>query len=334
MRDPRHILFLVENLSVPLDRRVWHECTTLVGAGYEVSVICPRGKRHDLESFAQLSGVRIYRYPTPPSGQSLAGYLREYPYMLAWTLYLALRVWRRQPFDVIHACNPPDLFFLPAWPFRRRGVSFVFDQHDVNPEIMIAKRGGEVREGFPERVVRWAERRTYAAADVVISPNESYRRIALTRGRIAPEDVSVVRSAPRLEEFALGDFEPTDRRGHRYLLGYLGIMGRQDGVDVLLEATARLVERGYDVMLYMAGSGEMYGELVALAGTLGLTERVLMPGYQDPCEFTPMLRSCDVCVAPDVPGPFNDITPPFSFRTSSISSERFLGLAHNALHDE
>jgi len=142
VRDPRHILVLVENLSVPFDRRVWHECTTLTAAGYEVSVICPQGRRHDREAYEERDGVRIHRYPLPYRADALWGYPREYGTMLWRTAALARRVWARRPFDVIHACNPPDLFFLIGWMYRRRGVAFVFDQHDAGAEIMVAKRGG------------------------------------------------------------------------------------------------------------------------------------------------------------------------------------------------
>lgn len=309
MREPRHILILVENLSVPFDRRVWHECTTLIAAGYEVSVICPRGKRHDRESYAEIDGVRIFRYPEPPSAESLAGYVREYPYMLAWTLRLAVRLWRRRPFDVIHACNPPDLFFLIGLVFRPFGVAFVFDQHDANPEILLAKRHGEVRRGLPELVVAWAERSTYALADVVIAPNGSYRRLALTRGRKRPDDVIVVRSGPLRDEFdGDGDARSYDRRGHRYLVGYLGVMSKQDGVDLLVEAVAKLVAAGDDILLYLAGDGESYEEIRSLAGRLGISDRVDMPGFQTFVEFESALRSADVCAAPDPPTPFNDIS--------------------------
>ena len=308
MRYPHHILILVENLSVPFDRRVWHECTTLVAAGYEVSVICPRGKRHDREPYAELGGVRIYRYPTPPSASSLAGYALEYPYMLAWTLRLAWRIWRERGFDVIHACNPPDLFFLIGRFFRPFGVSFVYDQHDANPEILIAKRGGEERQGLPERVVRWAERCTYALADVVIAPNDSYRDLALTRGRKTPGDVFVVRSGPRAEEFVPVTGDGFDRRGHRFLVGYLGVMGKQDGVDVLVRAVGTLAADSHDVLLYLAGDGESYGEIEALVHELGLRDRVILAGFQTKEEFTHALSSADVCVAPDPPSPFNDIS--------------------------
>ena len=308
MRYPHHILILVENLSVPFDRRVWHECTTLLAAGYEVSVICPCGKRHDREPYAELSGVRIYRYPTPPSASSLAGYALEYPYMLAWTLRLAWRIWRERGFDVIHACNPPDLFFLIGRVFRPFGVSFVYDQHDANPEILIAKRGGEERQGLPERVVRWAERRTYALADVVIAPNDSYRGLALTRGGKASGDVFVVRSGPRAEEFVPATGDGFDRRGHRFLIGYLGVMGKQDGVDVLVRAVGVLAADSHDVLLYLAGDGESYGEIEALVHELGLRDRVILAGFQTKEEFTHALTSADVCVAPDPPSPFNDIS--------------------------
>jgi glycosyltransferase involved in cell wall biosynthesis len=308
VREPHHILILVENLSVPFDRRVWHECTTLVSAGYEVSVICPQGKGHDREPYAELGGVRIYRYPPPPSARRLAGYVREYPYMLTWTQRLAWRIWRERGFDVVHACNPPDLFFTIGRLFRRFGVSFVYDQHDANPEILMAKRGGEERNGLPERAVRWAERSTYRLADIVICPNDSYRALALTRGGKAVEDVFVVRSAPRGKEFSPARYSHFDRLDHRYLVGYLGVMGKQDGVDLLVRAVGMLVSEGYDILLYLAGDGESYGEIDALVHELGLRDNVVMAGFQTKEEFTPALLDADVCVAPDPPSPFNDIS--------------------------
>ena len=307
MREPHHIIVLVENLSVPFDRRVWHECTTLISAGYQVSVICPQGTRHDTGFYDERGGVRIYRYPPPPSATSLAGYVREYPFMLWWTWRLARRVWREHPFDTIHACNPPDLFFLVGWFFRPKGVSFVFDQHDAGPEIMLAKRDGVRKRGFPELVVEWAERSSYALADVVIAPNDSYKRLATTRGHREPNDVIVVRSAPRREEFSISH-RGFDRLGHRYLVGYLGVMGKQDGVDLLVRAVGLLVREGYDILLYLAGDGESRSEIEDLVRELGIEDNVLMPGYQTHDQFSPALVNADVCVAPDPPSPFNDIS--------------------------
>ncbi len=310
MRDPHHVLILVENLSVPFDRRVWHEAVTLRQAGYEVSVICPRGKNHDCEPYAEIEGIRIARYPTPPEAQSLAGYVKEYPYMLAWTLRLAMSLWRHRPFDVIHACNPPDLFFLIGRVFRPLGVSFVYDQHDANPEILLAKRDGVARNGLPERVVAWAERRTYALADVVITPNASYRHLALTRGGKSPEDVFEVRSGPLRDEFppAKAGEPEYDRRGHRYLIAYVGVMGKQDGVDLLVRAVAERVQRGDDILLSLVGDGESYDEVKRLSESLGIADRVHMPGFQTADEFLPSMRSADAAVAPDPPSAFNEIS--------------------------
>jgi len=304
----RHVLILVENLSVPLDRRVWNECGSLVAAGYRVSVVCPRGARHDRAFHERRDGVEIYRYPMPPLIPGLAGYIWEYGYALLATLLLSLVIWGRDRFDIIQACNPPDLFFLVSAVYRRRGVAYVFDHHDANPEILVAKRGGRAGRGLPELVVGWAERRTFAAADIVMSPNDSYRRIALSRGGKRAEDVYVVRSGPRLEEFADSAQGEFDRRGHRFLVCYLGVMGRQDGVDLLVEAVALLVAAGYDILLDLIGAGESYDEIAALVRQRGLEDRVLMPGYQFRTEFTAALRSADVCVAPDPPSPFNDIS--------------------------
>ena len=275
-------------------------------------MICPRGKRHDRAPFELREGVHIYRYPAPPGAVSLSGYPREYGQMLAWSMALATRLYRRWPFDAIHGCNPPDLFFLVGRAFRPFGVSFVFDQHDVNPEILQAKRAGTRRAatlgaGLPERVVGWAERSSFSLADVVIAPNDSYRRIALGRGGVDPDDVFVVRSAPRLGEFCL-DGAPFDRRGHRYLVGYLGVMGKQDGVDLLVRAVASLIAGGVDILLYLAGDGESFAQIEGLVDELGIGQHVLMPGYQTAAEFMPALLDADVCVAPDPPGPFNDVS--------------------------
>ena len=308
VRESLHVLVLVENLSVPFDRRVWHECATLRAAGYNVSVICPQGESHDLEPLVELGGVHIHRYPAPPRAHSLAGYVREYPYMLAWTQRLAWRIWRERGFDVIHACNPPDLFFLIGRFFRRWGVGFVYDQHDANPEILTAKRHGEARDGLPERTVRWAERSTYRLADVVIVPNDSYRALAMTRGGKAAQDVFVVRSAPRAQEFSCVSDSGFDRRGHRFLVGYLGVIGKQDGVDLLVQAVGMLVAEKYDILLYLAGDGESYGEVQALVERLGLSDNVMMPGFQIANEFAPALFHADVCVAPDPSSTFNDIS--------------------------
>lgn len=207
-RPRRRVLILVENLPVPLDRRVWMEATTLVAHGHEVSVICPMG-RGWTEPFELREGVEIHRYPEPPEAHSGArAYALEYVHALRHMLRLTRQVWRTRGFDVIHGCNPPDLLFLIALFYRPRGVRFVFDQHDACPELFEAKFH---RRGPLRRLMRLCERLSFAAACVSIAPNESFRRIALTRGRMAAEDVFVVRSGPPAESFAPGP--PTRRCG-------------------------------------------------------------------------------------------------------------------------
>ncbi|HEY8113440.1 MAG TPA: glycosyltransferase, partial [Actinomycetes bacterium] len=180
-------LVLVENLSVPFDRRVWQESTALRDAGWDVHVICPRGTTRDTEPEVELDGVKIHRYPLRSATGGPLGYLKEYGSALWHTYRLARRV---GPVDVVHACNPPDLFFLVARRLKRRGARFVFDQHDLVPELYLSRfgRGADLLY----RVVCWLERRTYRAADVVIATNESYRVAALTRGGKRPEEVFVV----------------------------------------------------------------------------------------------------------------------------------------------
>ena len=197
-RGPR-ILVLVENLSVPFDRRVWQECRALTEAGYRVEVICPRGTKRDAEPFAEIQGVRIHRYPLTAATGGPAGYLREYSVALWHTMRIARRLSRHEPFDVIHACNPPDLLFLIALALRSSGARFLFDHHDLVPELFESRFAGG------PRVLHWVslllERLTFRTADAVISTNDSYREVAITRGGLPADRVRVVRSAPDLSRF-------------------------------------------------------------------------------------------------------------------------------------
>jgi glycosyltransferase involved in cell wall biosynthesis len=276
MRRQR-VLILVENLSVPMDRRVWQESRALVRAGYEVVVICPMGGAMDTEPEAVLEGVRILRYPLRAATGGPGGYVREYGLALWHTLRLALRVRREGPVDVVQACNPPDLLFLAALPLMAAGARFVFDHHDLVPELFRSRFGrGRALLG----IAKLFERVTFALADGVISTNESYRQIALTRGRKAPGAVQVVRSAPDLSGFRPREPDPALRRGKRYLAAYLGVMGPQDGVDGALRALAHLRhDRGRDDLhTVLMGGGDDLDDLIALARDLGLSDCVEFTG--------------------------------------------------------
>ncbi|WP_030925971.1 glycosyltransferase family 4 protein [Streptosporangium amethystogenes] len=298
-------LILVENLSVPFDRRVWQESTTLRDAGWEVHVICPRGTRRDSEPYVELDGVRIHRYPLRAATGGPLGYLREYGSALWHTFRLARRI---GPVDVVHACNPPDLLFLVARMLKRRGARFVFDQHDLVPELYLSRfdRG----EDFLYRMVCRLERLTYRAADVVIVTNESYREVAITRGGKRPEDVFVVRSAPVIERFHEVPAEESIKRGKPYLLCYLGVMGPQDGVDYALRALARLRDElgRTDWHAVFVGAGDAFDDSVALSRRLGLSDSVEFTGRIPDKDLLRHLSTADVCLAPDPLNPLNDVS--------------------------
>ncbi len=273
---PGRALVLVENLSVPFDRRVWQECGALTRAGFAVSVICPQGRKRDREPFERREGVEIHRYPLRAATGGPAGYAREYGTALLATRRLALRLARQAPFDVVQACNPPDLLLPAVRVLRRRGAAFVFDHHDLVPELYESRfeRGRDLLY----RLTLAAERSTFRLADVVIATNESYRRVALERGGKRPEDVFVVRSAPDLARFAPVDPDPALRREDGHLLAYLGVMGPQDGVDHALRALALLRDRRDDWRAIFVGDGDVQPAMKELAGRLGLDDRVEFPG--------------------------------------------------------
>ncbi len=302
------VLILVENLSVPLDRRVWQESQALVDAGYEVIVICPMGATQDTEPEEIVGGVRILRYPLRAATGGPTGYLREYGLALWHMLRLALRVRREGPVDVVQACNPPDLLFLVAVPLKLRGARFVFDHHDLVPELFLSRFPGRGRLLY--RVSALLERMTFTLADAVISTNESYRRVAIERGKVPPERVTVVRSAPDLTRFVRRDPDPQLRRGKTHLTAYLGVMGPQDGVDYALRALAHLrYEIGRDdVHSIFMGAGDTFDEMVALAQRLGLHDCVEFTG-RVPDEFVQRcLSTADVCLSPDPHNPLNDVS--------------------------
>jgi glycosyltransferase involved in cell wall biosynthesis len=307
VQGPR-VLVLVENLSVPFDRRVWQECRALTEAGYRVEVICPRGATYDTEPFAEIQGVRIHRYPLTPATGGPAGYLREYGTALWHSVRIARRLSRREPFEVVHACNPPDLLFLIALALRPSGARFLFDHHDLVPELFESRFEGGPRA--LHRVSMLLERLTFRTADAVISTNDSYRQAALSRGGLSPDRVRVVRSAPDISRFVPIEPDPTLKRGKPFLACYLGVMGPQDGVDYALRALACLHnEMGRDdVHTTFIGGGDAFDESVALAARLGLDDVVEFTGRVPDETVQAYLSAADVCLSPDPKNPLNDVS--------------------------
>ncbi|MDF5709049.1 MAG: glycosyltransferase family 4 protein [Nostoc sp. S4] len=299
------VLIIVENLPLPFDRRVWMEATTLTKAGYEVSVICPKGKGFE-EEYEVIDRVHIYRHSMPPDISSVSGYLREYATALYWEFRLAHRVWQERGFDIVHICNPPDLLFLVAGWFKLfKGIKVIFDHHDINLEMYEAKYG---RRDIFYYGLSLVERLTFATADVVISTNESYLSVALTRGRKSPEDVFVVRSGPDLSRFQPLPPNPVYRKGRKYLVGYVGVMGEPEGIDYLLQSVRYIVyeKNRQDIQFMLIGSGPMFEKLQELSQELEVNEYVEFTGRIPDNELLERLSSCDICANPDKKMPYND----------------------------
>jgi glycosyltransferase involved in cell wall biosynthesis len=300
----RRVLILVENLPSPFDRRVWQEATTLRDAGYAVTIVCPTGPGCE-SRFERIDGIAIHRYPLPVEASGAAGYAIEYGAALARAGWLTLKLFFTSGFDVIHACNPPDLFFLIGGFFKLFGKKYVFDHHDLCPELYEAKFG---RRDFFHRLMLRLERLNFRTADISIATNESYRRIAIDRGGMPRDKVFVVRSGPSLERMRIVPPQPEVKRGRRYLVGYLGVMGRQEGIDYLLQAAQRIVKTygRDDVHFGLVGGGTSLDEMKALAATLGVADHVTFTGRVPDADLLAMLNTADVCVNPDVANEMND----------------------------
>lgn len=303
----RKILIVVENLPVPLDRRVWLEATSLTEAGYHVSVICPMGRGWD-KAYEEMQGVHIYRYPEPVEAHSGAvAYAREYLHALRHMFRLARKVRREQGFDVIHGCNPPDLIFLLGLRYRMAGVRYLFDHHDVCPELFEAKFG---KQGLLYKVMLWWERITFAVADVSIATNESFRAIAMKRGRMEAEDVFVVRSAPKVHVFQPGPGDPAYRKGAAHVMGYVGVIGQQEGMDLLVQSAEHLIrDLGHgDVHFVIVGFGPTLEEVKEDVAARGLEGHFTFTGALYDTDLLGALNAIDIGVAPDPKNTMNDIS--------------------------
>ncbi|HVL84495.1 MAG TPA: glycosyltransferase family 4 protein [Pseudonocardia sp.] len=307
---PPHVLIVVQNLPVPLDRRVWLECEALRRSGYEVSVICPKGPGDP--GYAEHEGVQLYKYRPAPEAVGALGYVREFAYSWVRTARLSLTVWRRRRFDVVQACNPPDTYWLLALLWRPFGVRFVFDHHDLNPEVFLSRFGTPTgRAGRLQLAgLRWLERRTFRTADRVISTNASYQRVAWERGAVPPERTAVVRSGPDTAAMRPVPPRPDLRRGRRHLVAWLGIMGPQDGVDGVLDVAERIVRHHgrEDVGFVLLGFGDCLEQLRADCTARGLDPYVHFTGRVGPPQIAAYLSTATLGLSPDPYSPLNDVS--------------------------
>ena len=305
-RKPR-ILIIVQNLPVPFDRRVWLECGALMKAGYDVTVVCPKGKGDPAE--AVIDGVRVLKYKPYAPGGSALGFVTEYAYSFAQTLRLVAKARRAGAFDVLQACNPPDIFWpIARWLRAVDGTKFVFDHHDLCPELFDSR----FTEGkaLARRGLVGLERATFHTADHVVSTNESYAAIAHRRGDKPAAAVTVVRTGPDEKRLQRREAVPALRRGRAHLVSYIGVMGPQDGVDLAVRAAAHVVHLlgRSDVSFTLMGGGDSHAELLALRDELGLTDYVELPG-RVPDEFVfDVMSTADVGLSPDPCNALNDVS--------------------------
>jgi glycosyltransferase involved in cell wall biosynthesis len=299
------VLIISENAPVPADRRVWNISRTLTAAGWQVVIACAQGPDRDDAPYEVLEGIEIHRYPLRPAASTL-GYAREYGQALWRLRKLVRRLASERRFDVVHACNPPDLLLLAARSLRRQGTRFIFDHHDLVPELYRSRFGRGEDLGY--RATLRAERVAYRMADVSLATNGSYARVAVERGGMDPEDVFVVRNGPDLTRFRPVPADPAWRRGRAHLISYLGIMGPQDGVDHALRALAALRELRDDWHAVFVGDGDALPAMRALADELALGDHVEFAGWRGDDDIRLILSSSDVCLAPDPPSPLNDVS--------------------------
>jgi glycosyltransferase involved in cell wall biosynthesis len=301
----KRVLIIVENQAVPLDPRVWREARSLTENGYQVTVICPRRKGCS-KGYELLDGVRIYRHPTPKEGATPAGYIWEYSCALFWEFLYTLWICLRHGIDVIQGCNPPDTIFLVALPFRLFGIKYIFDHHDANPELYLSKFGSK---NLVYTALLKLEKLSYWFSDAVMATNLSYRNVAIERGGVREEKVFIVRNGPELKSFGPVPSNTARKMGKKFLVGYVGNMNFQDGLDLLLGVAKCVKDSGRcDVHFTCVGRGPELQKLREMTRQMGLDDMVTFTGRVSDEELLEILSTADVCVNPDRPSEMNDMS--------------------------
>lgn len=305
MKSNRKVLIIVENLPVPFDTRVWQEATTLAANGYTVSVICPKGKGYTQEE-EYLQGVHIFRHDLPAEGNGAVGYAKEYFTALKEELRLAKKVYKEIGFDVIHGCNPPDDIYMVAKHFKKYGVKYVFDHHDICPELFEAKFGKT--SGLLYKSQLWLEKQTYKHCTFAFVTNESYKKIAIERGMMNPNKVIVLRSGPKLDRMKIQPPVENIKRGKKYMVGYLGVIGQQEGIEFILEAAKYCKEtlNRNDIFWGIVGGGPHVAALREMCSEMGLDDCVEFTGRVPDQQLLDYLNTADVCVNSDTYNSMND----------------------------
>jgi len=302
------VLILLENNSFPADERVRLEAKALTEGGYKVAVICPKGRSYDTKSYEMLNDVAVYRYTPWEFGTSFLSYSVEYLKAIISATFLCAIVYVREGFDVVHLCNPPDLLFLVALPYRCLGKKVIFDHHDLSPELYLTKKQNGTKCAIYKLMMLF-EKLSLKTANVVISTNESYRNVAVSRGKVPEENVFVVRNGPDMSRIKKVEPNPRLKGDKRHLIFYVGIMGKQDGIDYLLRSIHILVHihRRDDFHVLLVGSGSELEKLKSYAHELQIDDVVTFTGHIPDAEYIQALSTADVCTCPDPKTPLNNV---------------------------
>jgi glycosyltransferase involved in cell wall biosynthesis len=315
------VLIVVENLSVPFDRRVWNECQALRDAGYQVSALSPMGQGRDTAWQEELDGISIFRYPILQASGGFLSYVVEFLNAMVMTFIMSWLVLMRRGFDVVQICNPPDLLIFPVLPFKLLGKKIIFDQHDLCAEIYETQKDLHGKPNAVVKVLLHLEALTYAWSDAVMVVNESCRRVALGRGRCSERDVFVVRNGPSSQALRQQSPDESLKRGKRHLLVYVGMMGPQEGIDVLLRAVHALVHvhGRSDFHVQILGGGTVLAAMRAYAAQLGLSDCVTFAGSVDHARVLECIATADLCLCPDPKTPLSD-------KCSLVKAVEYMGL--------
>ena len=299
----KKVLIIVENAPVPFDPRVWKEACSLQRNGYSVTVLCPHDKGNQ-KYHEVVNGIHIYRHPMPKEGNAPLVYLWEYMCALFWEFLYTSWIYLRHGFHVIQGCNPPDDIFLVALPYKLLGVKYIFDHHDINPELYVAKYE---KKGLLYNIQVWLEKLTYHFSDIVMATNCSYRELAIARGGIDPDDVFVVRNGPDPTTFKPVPHNPSLKYGKSFLIGYVGSMGFQEGLDILLDVARYIKNIGRrDIHFTCVGGGPALPELRKMVHDKDVSDMVNFTGRVPDEQLLEVLSTADVCVNPDRPCEMND----------------------------
>ena len=300
----KHILFIVENQPLPSDVRVWSEIQAVKELGYDVTAISPVNERAK-KKYEIIDGVEIFRHPMPVEAKTKAGFLFEYVNALFWELFLSVRIFLKKRFHIIHGANPPDHIFIVALFFKLFGTQYIFDHHDITPENYLAKFG---KNTFVYKILLIMEMLTFKTADIVISTNESYKKIAINRGKKNRNKVFVVRNGPDMSKVIFMSPNERLKKGFDYLVAYLGVIGNQEGIDILLKTIHHIV---YDkdiknIGFMIIGTGPDWNNMVRLSKEMKIDKYVTFTGFIPYKNLYEILATADVCVNPEFRNEFTD----------------------------